>query len=141
MTALALTAFNSAHKDVGEGLNFASDTLKVMFTNTLPVATNAVKSDITEIAAGNGYPAGGISLTGLTGAFASGVYTRMAANISLTAAGGNIGPFQWVVFYDDTVGSPVKPLLCWGDLGSAITLLNGGAPLNIDLTTTGFVKN
>lgn len=141
MTALALTAFNSAHKDVGEGLNFASDTLKLMLTNTLPLATNAVKADITEIAAGNGYTAGGISLTGLTGAFASGVYTRKATNISLTAAGGNIGPFQWVVIYDDTVGSPVKPLLCWGDLGSAITLLNGGTPLNIDLTTTGFLKN
>lgn len=141
MTALALTAFNSAHKDVGEALNFASDTLKLMLTNTLPVAGNAVKSDITEIAAGNGYTAGGISLTGLTGTFASGVYTRKAANIALAASGGTIGPFQYCVIYDDTVGSPVKPLLCWGDFGSAITLTDGGAPLNVDLNTTGFLKN
>lgn len=141
MTALAFTAFNSTHKDLGEAINLASDTLKLMLTNTLPIAANAVKADITEISAGNGYTAGGLTLSGLTGAFASGVYTRKANNLSLTASGGNIGPFQYCVIYDDTVGSPVKPLLAWGDFGSAITLLNGGAPLNIDLTTTGFLKN
>jgi len=33
--------------------NLNTDTLKVMLTNTAPVATNTVKTDITEISAGN----------------------------------------------------------------------------------------
>ena len=38
------------------------DTLKVMLSNTAPLATNSVKADLTEIAAGNGYPAGGVDI-------------------------------------------------------------------------------
>ena len=37
--------------------NLGSDTLKVMLSNTAPSASNAVKADITEISAGNGYTA------------------------------------------------------------------------------------
>jgi hypothetical protein len=39
--------------------NLNSDTLKIMLTDVAPVATNTVKSNISEIAAGNGYTAGG----------------------------------------------------------------------------------
>ena len=43
--------------------NLQSDTLRIMLSNTAPAATNAVKADITEIAAGNGYAAGGPQAT------------------------------------------------------------------------------
>lgn len=38
--------------------NLQTDALKVMLTNTAPVAANTVKADLIEIAAGNGYVAG-----------------------------------------------------------------------------------
>ena len=51
--------FNAFVADVANKVhNLGSDTLKVLLTNTAPVATNAVKADLTEIAAGNGYSAG-----------------------------------------------------------------------------------
>jgi len=141
MAALNFTAFTSTHKDILEACNLATDTLKLMLTNTAPIAANAVKADITEIAAGNGYTAGGYTLSGLTGAYASGLYVRKAGNIAITASGGDIGPFRYAVIYDDTVASPVKPLLAWADFGAATTVTNGGAAANIDLSTTGFLKS
>lgn len=50
--------------DLASGVhNFGTATVKVMLTNTAPVATNTVIANITEIAAGNGYTAGGNSCT------------------------------------------------------------------------------
>lgn len=102
----------------------AGDTLKAMLTNTAPVATNTVKANITEISAGNGYTAGGATITysvgetdGTTGLFWS--------NVIWTASGGNIGPFRYVVIYNDTPTSPADPLIGWFDYGSSVTLLNG----------------
>lgn len=104
--------------------NLDADTLKVLLTNTAPVATNAVKGDLTEIAAGNGYTAGGTD--------AQGVVTQNAATMELsttdivfTASGGSIGPFRYAVLYNDTPTSPADPLIGWYDYGSSITLASG----------------
>ena len=60
----AFNKFQAFVEHVAEGVhNLGSDTLKVMLTNTAPLATNSVKADLTEIAAGNGYTAGGGTLT------------------------------------------------------------------------------
>jgi hypothetical protein len=98
------------------------DTFKVMLTNTAPTAsTNTVKADITEISAGNGYTAGGIDITTATSR-SGGTLTVTAADKTWTASGGTIGPFRYVVVYDDTPTSPADPLVCYYDYGSAITL-------------------
>src|ERR1700720_2827204 len=55
----AFNKFNAFVADVANKVhNLGSDTLKVMLSNTLPTSANAVKADITEISAGNGYSAG-----------------------------------------------------------------------------------
>ena len=52
--------FNAFVADVANKVhNLGADTLKILLTDTAPVATNAVKANLTEIAAGNGYAAGG----------------------------------------------------------------------------------
>lgn len=100
----------------------AGDVIKVMLTNTAPIATNAVKTDITEISAGNGYTAGGtdvqnnVSQTG-------GLATITAVDVVWTASGGSIGPFRYVVAYNDTTSG--KPLIGWYDYGSSITVASG----------------
>lgn len=101
-----------------------ADTMKVMLTNTAPVATNVVKTDITDIAAGSGYTAGGAT-TANVGTRTTGTTTVQGTMVVFTAAGGSIGPFRYVVLYNDTVGAPVKPLVAWWDYGSALTLLDG----------------
>lgn len=95
-----------------------------MLTNSLPVRTNTVKANITDISAGNGYSAGGTA-SAVTLSNASGVEKAVAANVVFTASGGTIGPFQYAVFYNDSQGTPAKPLVNWVDYGSAVTLQSG----------------
>ena len=62
----AFQKFNDFAEQLGlKQHNLDTDTLKVLLTNTAPVATNTVKADLTEIAAGNGYTAGGADATGV----------------------------------------------------------------------------
>lgn len=102
----------------------AGHVMKVMLTNSAPVATNTIKGDLTDITAGNGYTAGGTD-TQNTLAGASGTATVTCTNVVWTASGGTIGPFRYVATYNDTTSSPVKPLVNWWDYGSALTLADG----------------
>jgi hypothetical protein len=105
--------------------NLGSDTLKVMLTNTAPVNTNTVKADLTEITAANGYTAGGTAPAISSSAQTSGTYKLVLADVVFTASGGSIGPFRYVVLYNDTPTSPADPLIGWYDYGSSITLASG----------------
>jgi hypothetical protein len=104
--------------------NLGADTLKIMLTNTAPVATNSVKADLTEIAAGNGYTAGGATVTVTTSAQTAGTYRLIANDVVFTAAGGSIGPHRYAVLYNDTPTSPADPLIGWWDYGSSVTTLD-----------------
>lgn len=118
--------FNQFAEDVYEKVhNVQSDTLKVLLTNTAPVATNAVKADLTEISAGNGYSAGGTAATVTSSAQTSGTEKLVLADVVFTASGGSIGPFRYAVLYNDTPTSPADPLIAWWDYGSSITLASG----------------
>jgi hypothetical protein len=112
--------FNAFTKAMAEKVhNLASDNLKVMLTNTAPVATNAVKTDITEIAAGGGYTAGGTQATLVSSSQTSGTYKLVLNNVVFTATTG-FGPFRYVVLYNSTATN--GELIGWYDYGSAITL-------------------
>lgn len=122
-------------KDLIEGKhNFASNTFKVMLTNTAPVNTNSIKGDLTEISAGNGYTAGGTATT-ITSSTSSGVAKVTGTDVVFTASGGTIGPLRYAVLYNDTQTSPAKPLVSWWDYGSSITL-NDTETLTVDFDAT-----
>lgn len=106
--------------------NLQADTLKVMLVNSpAPVSTNTLRGDLTEIAAGYGYTAGGLACTVSSSAQTSGTYTLVLADVSFVAAGGPIGPFRYVVLYNDTPTSPADPLIAFFDYGSSTSLADG----------------
>jgi hypothetical protein len=120
----AFNKFNSFVEAVAEKKHdLGADVLKVLLTNTAPVAANAVKADLTEIAAGNGYAAGGTQATQASSAQTSGTYKLVLNDVVFTAAGGSIGPFRYAVLYNDTATN--DELIGWHDYGSSITLLDG----------------
>lgn len=130
----AFNKFNSFVEALAEKVhNLQSDTLKVMLTNVAPVATNTVKTDITDISAGNGYTAGGATSAVQTSAQTSGVYKLVITDTVFTASGGSIGPFRYAVLYNNTATN--KELIAWFDYGSSITLLTGET-LTIDFDDT-----
>lgn len=136
--------FDEFLKYMGDGvINFSSHTFKAGLTNTAPSKTNdTVWANITEIAAGNGYTAGGSSMTSVayseTGA-GTGIFRFNMADFSWTASGGSIGPLRYVVIYDDTPTSPADPLVGYWDYGSNITITSGNT-FTIDIQTNGVVQ-
>lgn len=104
--------------------NLGSDVLKVMLSNVAPVAaTNAVKADVTDIAAGNGYTAGGTAVTVSSSAQSAGTYKLVGGDVVFTAAGGAIGPFRYAILYNDT--STNDDLIGYWDYGAPVTLADG----------------
>ena len=118
--------FQAWVEHVTEGVHdHSADTLKVLLTNTAPIASNSVKANLTEISAGNGYTAGGTQATVSSSSHTSGTYKLVLADVVFTASGGTIGPFRYAVLYNDTPTSPADPLIGWWDYGSARTLQSG----------------
>lgn len=115
--------FNSFVEALAEKVhNLGSDTLKVMLTNSAPSATNTVKANIMEIAAGNGYTAGGTQAVISASSQTSGTYKLVLADVVFTASGA-VGPFRYVVLYNDTATN--DELIAYADYGSSISLANG----------------
>lgn len=102
----------------------AGHVFKIFLTNEQPLVGDTLKADMVEIGAGNGYTAGGEDTLN-TLAEAAGTATVTGTKVVWTAAGGSIGPFQFVVLYNDTATAPLDALVSWWDRGSALTLLAG----------------
>ncbi len=126
--------FNQFAEDLAKGVhNLSTGALKYLFTNTAPIAANSVKADLTEITAKNGYAAGGVTLTGTTVEQVSGIAPLLTDDKTFTATaatdGTGVGPFRYVVLYNDTPTSPADPLIGWWDRGASITLASGDSVL------------
>ena len=125
--------FNQFMADIYNGVhNVGSHTIKAYLSNTLPVASNSIKANIAEITAGNGYTAGGVTIPITSSSQTSGNYSLVAGADPIITATGPIGPFRYVIFYNDTPAS--KPLIQWYDCGQSITML-AGETFTIDSST------
>lgn len=108
-------------KDLVDGVHdFDAHTFKVALTNSAPVNTNTVLANLTQIANGNGYTTGGTATT-ISTSTSSGTAKITGTDVVFTASG-SLGPFRYVVVYNDTPSSPADPLIAWWDYGSSITL-------------------
>jgi len=97
--------------------NLGSDQLKIALTNTAPNATDATLSQITEISYTN---CSTRNITTASSAQTSGTYKLTLTDLVLTASGGTVGAFRYVIVYNDTSAS--DNLIAYYDYGSSITL-------------------
>lgn len=98
-----------------------ADTYKLMLTNTDPTTSASTYSGIsaTEVANGNGYTTGGVTVTVSSASQTSGTETVVTSVASPTwTATGSMGPFRYVVLYNSTQGG----LVSYWDFGSSLTL-------------------
>lgn len=106
-----------------EGINAGSDVWKVALSNRTPVpGSDTGLASAVEIAAGNGYTAGGNAATTSSSTQTSGTYKLVLNSpATWTATGGSIGPFQYAILYDATTDN----LVGYWDYGSPVTLSVG----------------
>lgn len=101
--------------------NLGSDQLVIALTNTAPNATDATLSQITEIAYTN---LSSRNVTTSASAQSGGTYKLTCTDLVLTASGGAVATFRYVVLYNDTSAS--DNLIGYWDYGAGgVTLANG----------------
>lgn len=130
--------FNQFVEDLAKGVhNFTSDatcSVTVALCNAAnpPAAGNAVLGDLTTIAYTN---LSSRVVTGVTAEQSGGTVTLTANDLVLSASGGAVAPFRYIVLYnDDPAGDP---LIGYYDYGSDLTLADGES-LTLDFGASGF---
>lgn len=99
--------------------DLGSDQLSIALTNTVPVATDSVLADITEISYTN---LSTRDITTVSSSQTSGTYKLVLQDLVLTATG-TVATFRYVVLYNNTAAS--DNLIGWYDYGQTVTLLDG----------------
>lgn len=130
--------FNALTEHLVEGVhNFSSDstctiTVALCAAANAPVATNSVLADLTQIAYTN-LSSRVVSVA--SSSQSSGTYKLVLNDLVLSASGGAVETFRYVVLYNDDPTSPADPLICWYDYGGNLTLADGESlTLNFDGT-------
>lgn len=122
----AFEKFNQFVEDVAHGVhNFSSNQVVVALTNVDPTANSSTLSDLTEVSYAD---CSSRNVTLGSSAQVGGTYKLALNDLTLTSSG-TVGPFQYVVLYNDSAAS--DPLIGYYDYGSSITL-NNTETLEID---------
>jgi len=144
MAASAFSIFHTFKALLGQKvLDLESDDIKCALlasTWTPNLATNTKWADIsTHQITGDGYTAGGISVTGLSFANVSGTSKWSCDNPSWTAGASGITA-RYCVFYDNT--DTDKTLICYSLLNTAPAdyVVTSGNPFTISIPTTGIFQ-
>ena len=128
---VAFNKFQQFVEDIAHGEHdLAVDTLKIALvaSGSAPVATNTVLANLTQIATGNGYNAGGTAASITSSGHTTGTYKLVLGDVVFTASGGTIPSnsptteIRYAALYNDTSTAPADPLIGWWDYGSAVTL-------------------
>lgn len=111
--------------------DLGADTLKVALTNVAPALSNTQLSNISEVS----YTyASSRTLTVNSSSQTSGVYSLVLQDLTISASGGSVGAFRYLVVYNDTSVNDL--LIGYTDYGSSITLADGEY-ITIDFNASG----
>lgn len=141
MAASPWRLFHPARVSKGNGvINLTSHTFKVALLKSTytPNLDHAVWADVAahEVANGNGYTAGGLTVTQTwTQTAGVSVFDSDDPIWSITGAGVTV---RYAVLYDFTQTTPLKPLLAYCALDSADVVKEAGELLKIKLSASGY---
>lgn len=137
MPSSTLQLFDSFGEAIAEGkINLATDTLTVALTAAAnaPVVGNSVLTDLTQISYTN---CSSRVITTTSSSQSGGTYSLVLQDLTLSASGGDIAAFRYVVIYSDTATN--DDLIGWLDYGSDVTVANGES-LTIDFPAGAIIQ-
>lgn len=123
------TKFNAFVEHLSEGVhNLQTGQLVVALcaAANAPSASNSVLADLTTISYTN---LSSRNITTSSSSQTGGTYSLVLSDLTLTASGGSVAAFRYVVIYNDTPTSPADPLIAYYDRGSDLTLADGDSLL------------
>jgi len=116
--------------------NLGSDQLKIALTSVAPVNTNSILANLTEISYTN---LSSRNVTTASSAQTSGTYKLTLTDLTLTASGGSVAAFRYVVLYNDTATD--DDLIGFWDVGANVNMIDGSTFLiNFD-DSNGVLQN
>lgn len=123
---MATVSFNKFQSFVAELANgnhsLGTDTIKFVFTNSAPSATNTQLSNITQISATGGYVTDGFTLTLVSSTQTAGTYKLVLQDYTFTATG-TVPAWRYVVLYNTTSVNDL--LIGYYDYGSTVNMTAG----------------
>ena len=138
----SFTKVNDFVVNLANAMDLDSDTLKVALCNTDPTSGtsivtdgNCVLANVTVISYTN---LSARTLQNVTSTQTSGTYKLSADDLVLTASGGSVAAFRYVIIYNDTPTSPADPIVGYYYYGSSLTL-NDGDTFTIDIGANGIL--
>lgn len=138
----SFTKVNDFVVNLANAMDLDNDTLVVALSNTDPTSGtdvtadgNGVLANISQISYTN---LSSRTLANVTSTQTSGTYKLSADDLTLTASGGSVAAFRYIVVYDDTVTSPADPVIGYYDYGTSLTL-NDGDTFTIDIGANGIL--
>ncbi len=131
----SLQFFECFYEDIAEKVhNLGSDQLIIALSNSAPtVGTDDELADISEISYTN---LSSRNLTTSSSAQTGGTYKLVLNDLVLTASGGAVAAFRYIVLYNGAAAN--DELIGYYDYGSSLTL-NDGESLTIDFDGTNGV--
>lgn len=141
-----MATFNKVNDFVANAvhnMDLESDQIVVALSNTAPGSEssnptadgNGVLANVTQISYTN---CSSRNVTTTSSTQTGGTYKLVLADITLSASGGDVGPFRYVYLYNDTVTSPADPLIGYYDYGLSLTL-NDGDSFTLDFSAVNGV--
>ena len=110
-------------EDLAEGKhNLASDTLKVALSSNANAPSASLDKKLADITTITSPAVDNVTLTVSESSQTAGTYKLVVNDLTMTASGA-VGPFQYVIIYNDTHLD--KPLIAWYDYSSEVTLASG----------------
>ena len=138
----SFTKVNDFVVNLANAMDLDADTLVVALSNTDPTSGTNVVSDGNGILANISHISSTTlssrTLANVTSTQTSGTYKLSADDLTLTASGGSVAAFRYIVIYDDTVTSPADPVIGYYDYGTSLTL-NDGDTFTIDIGANGIL--
>jgi hypothetical protein len=102
--------------------NLSADLLTWAISNTVPVNTNTVLANLTQIS----YTNMSARVPTITSCVqTTGTLKLVLADLVITMTGGASPSLRYFDLYNDTPTSPADPLIIWYDYGSSIVLADG----------------
>jgi len=141
-----MATFNKVNdfvKNAVHNMDLESDQVVVALSNTAPGSEatnpatdgNGILANVTQISYAN---CSSRNVTTSSSTQTGGTYKLVLADITLSASGGDVGPFRYVYLYNDTVATPVDPLIGYYDYGLSLTL-NDGDSFTLDFSAANGV--